>query len=84
MAAKIKAVPSYQGMFTKAFPVENDPVTQQNYSKAIGSYERTLVTLSPFDSYLKGEATALSVAAKEGLTEFLGVGCASPATTGSV
>jgi cytochrome c peroxidase len=77
VAAKIKAVPSYQEMFAKAFPGGNDPVTQQNCGKAIGSYERTLVTPSPFDSYLRGDATGLSDAAKGGLTDFLATGCAS-------
>jgi len=75
--AKIKAIPSYEGMFAKAFPGEKDPVTQQNCGKAIGAYERALVTPSPFDSYLKGDATALSEAAKTGLAEFLEEGCAS-------
>lgn len=75
--AKIKAIPSYEGMFAKAFPGEKDPVTQQNCGKAIGAYERTLVTPSPFDSYLKGDITALSSGSKAGLTEFLAAGCAS-------
>lgn len=75
--AKIKAVPSYEGMFAKAFPGEKDPVTQHNCGRAIGAYERTLVTPSPFDSYLKGDIADLSAAAKAGLTEFLAAGCAS-------
>jgi cytochrome c peroxidase len=75
--AKIKAIPSYEGMFAKAFPGEKDPVNQRNCGKAIGAYERTLVTPSPFDSYLKGDMTALSAAAKAGLAEFLDAGCAS-------
>ncbi len=77
VAAKIKAVPSYEGMFAKAFPSEKEPVTQQNCGKAIGAYERTLVTPSPFDRYLKGDTAALSASAKAGLTEFFGEGCAS-------
>lgn len=75
--AKIKALPSYKGMFAKAFPGEKDPVTQQNCGKATGAYERTLVTASPFDSYLKGDIAALSAATKAGLTEFLAAGYAS-------
>lgn len=75
--AKIRAIPSYEGMFAKAFPGEKDPVTQQNCGKSIGAYERALVTPSPFDRYLKGDIKALSAAAKAGLTEFLAAGCAS-------
>jgi cytochrome c peroxidase len=75
--AKIKAIPSYEGMFAKAFPGEKDPVTQQNCGRAIGAYERTLVTPSPFDSYLKGDTSAISEPAKTGLAKFLEAGCAS-------
>jgi cytochrome c peroxidase len=75
--AKIKAVPSYENMFAKAFPGEKHPTTQENTAKAIGAYERTLVTPSAFDAYLKGDAKALSPEAKAGLTEFIGTGCAS-------
>ncbi len=75
--AKIKAVPSYENMFAKAFPGEKDPTTQENTAKAIGAYERTLVTPSAFDAYLKGDAKALSPEAKAGLTEFIGTGCTS-------
>jgi cytochrome c peroxidase len=75
--AKIKAIPSYKGMFAKAFPGIKDPVTQQNCGKAIGAYERPVVIFSSFDSYPKGDITALSAAAKAGLAEFLGAGSAS-------
>ncbi|MGO8881182.1 MAG: cytochrome-c peroxidase [Desulfomonilaceae bacterium] len=75
--AKIKAVTGYEEMFAKAFPSEKDPVTQQNCGKAIGAYERTLLTPSPFDSYLRGDTKSLSAVAVAGLTEFLEVGCVS-------
>jgi cytochrome c peroxidase len=42
--SKIKSVPGYQRMFAKAFPNEKDPITPENWGKAIGAYERTLVT----------------------------------------
>ena len=73
--AKIKAVPGYEKMFAMAFPSEKNPVTQQNCGKAIGAYERTLVTPAPFDNYLRGAAKALSAGAVAGLTEFLATGC---------
>ncbi|MGH8613479.1 MAG: cytochrome-c peroxidase, partial [Gammaproteobacteria bacterium] len=51
---KIKALPRYAGEFAQAFPNEEEPVQPENWGKAIGAYERTLVTPSPFDAYLKG------------------------------
>lgn len=72
---KIKAIPSYPEMFRKAFPGSQDPITPENWGKAIGAYERTLVTPSPFDAYLAGNNRALSAAAREGLRKFIDIGC---------
>jgi len=75
--ARIEAIGGYLPMFQKAFPNEKNPVTQENWGKAIGAYERTLVTPSPFDAYLKGNAHAISPAAQAGLKKFIATGCAS-------
>ena len=75
--AKIKAIPGYVQLFHNAFPTETDPVTVQNWGKAIGAYERTLVTPSPFDSYLGGNVQALGAEARTGLKKFIETGCAS-------
>jgi cytochrome c peroxidase len=56
---RVKAIPGYLEMFQRAFPGQQDPVTPENWGKAIGSYERTLVTPSRFDRYLTGERQAL-------------------------
>ena len=74
--AKIKAIPGYAELFHKAFPGEADPVTAENWGKAIGAYERTLVTPAPFDAYLKGNVRALSPLARTGLGKFIATGCA--------
>jgi cytochrome c peroxidase len=74
--ARLKAIPGYRSMFAKAFPGQADPVTPENWGKAIGAYERTLVTPSPFDAYLEGKAGALSADAEKGLREFMQLGCA--------
>ena len=63
-------------MFEKAFPNESDPVNAENWAKAIGAFERTLLTPAPFDSYLKGDQRAISKEAKIGLEKFMSVGCA--------
>jgi cytochrome c peroxidase len=73
--AKIKAIPRYPEMFRKAFPGEQDPVTPDNWAKAIGAYERTLVTPSRFDQFLAGDLKALSPAEKAGLRQFIDTGC---------
>jgi cytochrome c peroxidase len=73
--ARLKTIPGYPPLFAKAFPTDADPVTPENWGKAIGAYERTLVTPSPFDRYLAGDETALPADAKAGLREFMLVGC---------
>jgi len=75
--AKVKAIPGYAGLFRAAFPADADAVTAQNWGKAIGAYERTLVTPSPFDAYLSGDANALTQAQKAGLAKFIDTGCAA-------
>lgn len=75
--AKIEAIDGYRPLFQKAFPTEKNPVTPENWGKAIGAYERTLVTPSPFDAYLKGDVRALSAPARTGLEKFIATGCAS-------
>jgi cytochrome c peroxidase len=72
----LEAIPGYAGLFRKAFPGETRPVTIANFAKAIGAFERTLVTPSPFDAFLKGDQSALGESEKRGLTAFLDAGCA--------
>jgi cytochrome c peroxidase len=49
--AKLKAIPGYAELFASAFPGEQNPITPENWGKAIGAFERTLVTPSRFDAY---------------------------------
>lgn len=72
---KLKAIPSYTELFKTAYPTEKDPLTYTNIQNSIGAFERTLVTPSPFDNYLKGDHNALTVDQKEGLKTFITVGC---------
>ena len=75
--AKIRSIPHYEEMFRKAFPGAKDPITPENWGIAIGAYERTLVTPSPFDAYLEGNVHALSASARSGLAKFIATGCSS-------
>jgi cytochrome c peroxidase len=72
---RLKDYPEYVSLFEKAFPGENDPINVANYSKAMAVYERTLVTdNSPYDQYLRGNKSSLSIEQKEGLILFFGKG----------
>ena len=72
---KLKAEKKYVGAFKKAFPGESDPVTYDNFAKAVGSFERTLLTHDRFDDFLKGDNKALTAAELKGLDTFLSIGC---------
>jgi cytochrome c peroxidase len=72
---KLKEIKGYGELFKKAFPGETDPITVDNLTKAIGAFERTLVTPSHFDSFLKGDIAALNEREKRGLRTYMETGC---------
>ncbi|HVN96133.1 MAG TPA: cytochrome c peroxidase [Syntrophorhabdaceae bacterium] len=72
---RLKEIRGYAPLFARAFPGEKDPVNVDNLAKAIGAFERTLVTPSRFDAFVKGNPTALAAAEKKGLKTFIETGC---------
>jgi cytochrome c peroxidase len=72
---KLKAEKKYVGAFKKAFPGESDPITYDNFAKAVGAFERTLRTHDRFDDFLKGDDKALTAAELKGLDTYLSIGC---------
>ncbi|WP_031498654.1 MbnH family di-heme enzyme [Bryobacter aggregatus] len=68
LLAILRADVRYQRLFPQAFPGEADAFTLPNLTKAIASFERTIVSMrSPYDRYRwGGEASAISAAAKRG------------------
>lgn len=66
---------NYKTMFAAAFPEAKSPVTFDNMKKAIGAFERTLLTPSKFDKFIAGDATALNEQELKGLDAFVTVGC---------
>lgn len=52
-----------------------DGVTKENITDAIAEYEKSLITPSRFDAYLKGDLTAITEAEKKGYETFKEVGC---------
>jgi cytochrome c peroxidase len=57
------------------FPGEKDPVTCDNMGKAIGAFERKLMTPARWDQFLRGDQNALTPAEKAGFNEFISAGC---------
>ena len=74
--ARLKAIKGYEPLFRKAFPGEKDPITVDNFAKAVGAFERTLATPCRFDAYQGGNKTALTEPEKKGLKTFMDTGCA--------
>jgi cytochrome c peroxidase len=68
---KLKEIKGYITLFKNAFPADSDPVTVDNFAKAVGAFERTLVTPSPFDAFLEGNPEALKEQEKRGLKTFI-------------
>ena len=73
----LKSIPAYVDAFKAAFPGDADPVTMENLGRAIGSFERGLMTPGPFDEFLAGKMTALSGDALRGLELFIEFNCIS-------
>lgn len=74
LIARLKADDRYRRLFPAAFPQSPDPFTLESITKAIASFERTMISLSsPYDRYrYGGEANAISASAKRGETLFFG------------
>lgn len=72
---RLKGVPAYQSAFAAAFPGEADPITYDNVGRAIGAFERQLVTPSRWDAFLAGDTSALTPEEREGLNLFVAAGC---------
>ncbi len=71
----INSIPEYVESFKKAFPGDADAVNYNNFGKAIGAFERKLLTPSRWDEFLKGKKDALTEEEKKGFSDFATVGC---------
>jgi cytochrome c peroxidase len=71
----LKSIPGYVEAFKAAFPGEADPITYNNFGKAVGAFERKLVTPSRWDDYLKGNKEALTAEETKGFETFAKAGC---------
>ncbi len=75
--ATLNSMPQYVDWFKASFPEEADPVTFDNFAKAIEAYEATLTTPAPFDAWMNGNDDALNADQLAGLSLFMDKGCAS-------
>lgn len=71
----LRSIPQYVDSFKKAFPDASDPVTLDDAAKAIGAFERKLLTPSRWDRFLEGDANALHPDEIAGLRKFVETGC---------
>jgi len=71
----LRSIQGYAPLFAKAFPGEKDPITYDNFGRAVGAFERKLTTPAPFDAFLGGKLDAVSDAQVAGLAKFIEVGC---------
>lgn len=72
---RLSGIEEYKELFAKAFPEDEQPITYKNLQKAIGAFERKLITPSKFDDYLAGNNEALNEQEKRGLETFMTTGC---------
>lgn len=72
---KLKNIDYYQRLFSEAFPDSKNPITYDNIQKAIGAFERTMVTESRFDKFMKGDSNSLSENEIKGMKTFVSIGC---------
>jgi cytochrome c peroxidase len=72
---RLEAIPGYRAAFAAAFPGDANPVTYDNVGRAIGAFERGLVTPSRWDAFLGGDAAALTPPERDGLATFVGLSC---------
>ena len=66
----LRAHPEYRSAFEQAYPGE--PITKATVAKAIASFERTIISdASPFESWIRGDADALTAQQVRGFELFL-------------
>ncbi|MAQ16073.1 MAG: di-heme enzyme [Sandaracinus sp.] len=70
---RLRDNPVYEPLFRDAFPGDADPYTILNVTKALGAFQRTLISGdSAYDRYLAGDDAAISESAKRGADLFFG------------
>ena len=75
----LESIPGYRPLFHAAFGGDgsggDDAVSYDNMARAIGAFERKLMTPSTFDAFLAGDKSALTEPQLQGLQSFIETGC---------
>lgn len=69
---RLKKNKEYAAAFAELY---EDGVTQNNATDAIAEYEKSLITPSRFDEFLRGDESAITDAEKKGYASFKEAGC---------
>ena len=77
VVATLRAIPGYRNAFHEAFPDSAEPVTFNNMARAIGAFERKLVTPSRWDRFMSGDQGAITPDEMAGHHQFMQAGCMS-------
>lgn len=72
---RLSETKDYPALFAAAFPEDRQPLKYDNLQKAIGAFERTLITPSRFDDFIGKHPGYLDKEEKEGLRLFIETGC---------
>lgn len=71
---KLSKIDEYQKLFSQVYGEENS-ITFENITNAIGAFERKLYATSKFDEFLDGDEKALNAKEKKGLQAFIDNQC---------
>lgn len=72
---RLAKIPGYVEQFEKLYADKGGKGTIDNIVHAIGAFERTLLTPSRWDEYLKGDVNALNEQERRGVKAFIDNGC---------
>lgn len=70
---RLKETGDYPALFKAAFPDTEQPVTFDNFAKAVAAFERTLISRARIDRFIAGEKDALSAKERDGMRTFMEV-----------
>lgn len=74
VAERLRGLPEYREPFARAFG--EGPITLADAARALAAYERTLITPdTPYDRFVRGDATALTPQQLRGMALFAELGC---------
>lgn len=72
---RLRGIEEYQTLFAQVYPEDEEAITFENITNAIGAFERQLAPPSRFDEWLEGDKTAMTTEEKKGLRAFFDNGC---------